>query len=216
MQNNTLTKIAILIAVFFISSCSSNEMEENPQQTIHSEIEAQQVIQKSVKELYPLRAEITNELIIENLSKNFKDENIFNITKSESANEGEVSEAANSVLDKLIEVNPDDFSTKEGYIAGLEKTLEANSASLSKEELGSLNFAIGLSSYIMDLYLENKIQTKGWWQSWGKCVAGILGQTALGALGGAATGSAVPGIGTTVGAIVGGIGGGLNGAASSC
>lgn len=122
-------------------------MEENPQQTIHSEIEAHQVIQKSVKELYPLRAEITHELIIENLSKNFKDENIFNITKSESANEGEVSEAANSVLDKLIEVNPDDFLTKEGYIAGLEKTLEVHSASLSKEELGSLNFAIGLSSY---------------------------------------------------------------------
>ena len=57
---------------------------------------------------------------------------------------------------------------------------------------------------------------KNWWGDWGKCAAGIVGEGILGALGGAAAGSVIPGLGTTAGAIVGGIGGALAGAASSC
>lgn len=65
----------------------------------------------------------------------------------------------------------------------------------------------------------------GWWDCWGKCVAGTVGTAGLGALGGLAVGGAgctvvLPIIGTvacgTVGAVVGGVSGGLAGAAASC
>jgi hypothetical protein len=56
----------------------------------------------------------------------------------------------------------------------------------------------------------------GWWSSWGKCAAGILGGAGLGALTGAGAGSLLPAVGTTIGGIAGGIFGGLAGAATSC
>lgn len=59
-------------------------------------------------------------------------------------------------------------------------------------------------------------QNKGWWNQWGRCVAGITGGTGAGALGGAGVGSAVPVLGTGVGATVGGVSGALTGAAASC
>jgi len=58
--------------------------------------------------------------------------------------------------------------------------------------------------------------TQGWWSDWGRCAAGILGGTGLGALGGGAAGSVIPVLGTTAGLIIGGIAGGLSGAAASC
>jgi len=58
--------------------------------------------------------------------------------------------------------------------------------------------------------------TQGWWDSWGRCAAGIVGGAGLGALGGGAAGSVIPVLGTTAGLIVGGIAGGLSGAAASC
>ncbi|HEK22317.1 MULTISPECIES: hypothetical protein [unclassified Mucilaginibacter] len=56
----------------------------------------------------------------------------------------------------------------------------------------------------------------GWWSSWGKCAAGIVGGAGIGGLGGAAAGSAVPVLGTGAGAVVGVIAGGLSGAAAAC
>lgn len=58
--------------------------------------------------------------------------------------------------------------------------------------------------------------TQGWWDSWGRCAAGIVGGAGLGALGGGAAGSVIPVLGTTAGLIIGGIAGGLSGAAASC
>jgi len=68
-------------------------------------------------------------------------------------------------------------------------------------------------------------RTQGWWDSWGKCAAGILGGAistgGAGVLAGAAVGTvALPVVGTVSGAVVGGIagaiGGGLTGAATFC
>lgn len=56
----------------------------------------------------------------------------------------------------------------------------------------------------------------GWWKSWGKCVAGIVGGAGLGGLAGGAAASVIPGLGTVAGIIVGGVSGGLSGAAASC
>ncbi|MFF1995369.1 Blp family class II bacteriocin [Bacillus mycoides] len=61
-----------------------------------------------------------------------------------------------------------------------------------------------------------EIEAGGWWNSWGKCVAGTVGGAGTGGLGGAGIGSAVPGIGTAIGAGVGGVSGALTGAAASC
>jgi len=71
----------------------------------------------------------------------------------------------------------------------------------------------------LDIIVDQNIQlksTKGWWDSWGRCAAGIVGGAGLGALGGGAAGSVIPVLGTTAGLIVGGIAGGLSGAAASC
>ncbi len=68
-------------------------------------------------------------------------------------------------------------------------------------------------------------RVQGWWSSWGKCVAGILGGGITGAVSTGLTGAglgtiALPVIGTVsagaAGAVIGGIGGALVGAASSC
>ncbi|WP_419869252.1 hypothetical protein [Chryseobacterium sp. CT-SW4] len=74
-------------------------------------------------------------------------------------------------------------------------------------------------------YNPNAVSKKGWWGSWGKCAAGILGGAVTGAgtlgLAGAAVGTvALPVVGTVsagaVGAIAGAVGGGLTGAATFC
>jgi hypothetical protein len=72
---------------------------------------------------------------------------------------------------------------------------------------------------------EEDEECSGWWNCWGKCVAGIVGGAGTGALtfgfAGAAVGTlTLPVVGTVsaglVGSIVGGVAGGLSGAAVSC
>jgi len=69
------------------------------------------------------------------------------------------------------------------------------------------------------------MKCNGWWNCWGKCVAGTVGGAGLGVLTGAAYGGVgctmvLPVVGTvacgTVGAIAGGVFGGLAGAAAAC
>lgn len=68
----------------------------------------------------------------------------------------------------------------------------------------------------VDVVSANGVTTYGWWGDWGKCAAGIAGGAGTEALGSAAVGSAVPGIGTATGAVVGGVAGALTGAATAC
>lgn len=68
----------------------------------------------------------------------------------------------------------------------------------------------------LDIISPKVFQSKGWWDSWGKCAAGIVGGVIGGGLVGGAAGSVIPILGTTGGLIVGGIGGGLAGAAEYC
>ena len=56
----------------------------------------------------------------------------------------------------------------------------------------------------------------GWWESWGKCAAAILGGAGIEGLGGAGIGSVVPGLGTVAGAIIGAISGAFSGAVVGC
>lgn len=86
---------------------------------------------------------------------------------------------------------------------------------LIKSQQASVEFIDGNQ----DLFMQqaNRIKGGGWWQSWGKCAASILGGAVTGGttglLGGAAVGTvALPIIGTASGAVVGGIGGFVGGA----
>lgn len=56
----------------------------------------------------------------------------------------------------------------------------------------------------------------GWWDTWGKCAAAILGGAGVEGLGGAGIGSVVPGLGTIAGAIIGAISGAFTGAVVGC
>lgn len=208
-------------SIFFIVmasmfACSSNNLDLISQNDMNSEIEIQKNLQNSIKELYPLRFNLTNKIIVENLNENFKNCEIIDLLESKSVTSSNISDSAILVLEELKAIEVSNFSTKEEYIKSLNNLLDNKISGLSQDEYSNLKFAVDISSYIIDIYLEQKIQTKGWWEDWGKCAAGIVGGAGLGALGGAATGSAVPVLGTTAGAIVGGISGGLSGAAAAC
>lgn len=64
--------------------------------------------------------------------------------------------------------------------------------------------------------MSNSARMHHWWDSWGKCAAGVVGGGILGGLTGAGAGSVVPAIGTAAGGVAGAIGGGLSGAAAAC
>jgi hypothetical protein len=68
----------------------------------------------------------------------------------------------------------------------------------------------------LDILSPNNHNIRGWWASWGRCAAGIIGGAGLGALGGGAAGSVIPIVGTVGGMITGGISGGLSGASAAC
>jgi len=74
---------------------------------------------------------------------------------------------------------------------------------------------------LMAFDTENVSRSQGWWNKWGKCVAGILGAAGTESLAGCGIGAAaglvvlsIPGCG--VGAIAGGVAGALTGAAIFC
>jgi hypothetical protein len=90
----------------------------------------------------------------------------------------------------------------------------------------TLTFLENNSDLILSSQAGGRTEKKeSWWNSWGKCAAGIVGGAGSvglgGFLGGAAVGTVtLPVVGTVSGAVVGGVGGaifgGLAGAASAC
>ncbi|QZE14272.1 hypothetical protein K4L44_17450 [Halosquirtibacter laminarini] len=118
----------------------------------------------------------------------------------------------------------DSYLGAKGFLALLKE--DVLHASLSVEEkteiVNRIEFAIAFMEWSKSK--TNDI-TDGWWRSWGKCVAGIVGGTLTGGVMGAAAGGAfgtvaLPLLGTVSGAslgmVVGAIGGGLSGAALAC
>lgn len=59
-------------------------------------------------------------------------------------------------------------------------------------------------------------EDNGWWESWGKCAAAILGGAGIEGLAGAGIGTIVPGLGNLTGAIIGAISGAFTGAVLGC
>ncbi len=112
------------------------------------------------------------------------------------------------------------FDSKESYVSFLNGLMSAINTdnSLSLEEKQTLvdnayfmiSFVSLLESY-KDIYFPSTTngKEKGWWEEWGKCAAGTVGEGILGGLGGF-------GVGGVVGAVIGVIGGALHGASSSC
>lgn len=236
-----ISKIAfaiILSLTFFSCSEDDNKLEET-QLIDNSETIAKLInsYDKTIKTV--------------NLSNKLSDEEIGDIFIQEVKNQGLIVAKINNTLNKnsndydqssneykefaLELIDASSFSSKEEYKNHLSNLLEnVKGSNLNISEKQTLVDNILLTNAFVDwmetLNTTNKSNTfskssGGWWSSWGKCVAGILGGAGTGALtfglAGAAVGTvALPIIGTVsagaVGAIGGAIAGGLTGAASSC
>ncbi len=186
-----------------------------------------------------------------NISKKLSDEEIGYIFFQEIKNQGlpinkinnSLKKSSNNYYDQsskeykefaLDFIDASIYSSKEEYQNHLFNLLEnVKNSNINISEKQILVDNILLTSAFVDwmdtLTSKNKSNTfakkKSWWNSWGKCVAGILGGAGTGALtfglAGAAVGTvALPVVGTVsagaVGAIGGAISGGLTGAAASC
>lgn len=137
------------------------------------------------------------------------------------------SQIATTTLNQMMSVDPSEYSSKENYTEAL-LSIVRNNANLTQEESTALEIASYVSADIIALkYSGEDTELRSWissakqwvkkqWDDWGRCAAGVVGSAGTGALGGAAAGSVIPGLGTTAGGIAGGISGGLVGAASFC
>lgn len=150
------------------------------------------------------------------------------VVRTRSASEA--SYAAKAVVEMLQEVNPFEYDTKSDYIDALGHIIEGSRQMLSDFEIAALRVSAQIAADIIQQKYgvaaeTDGVKTRGWWgdtkrwlrkqwNDWGQCAASIVGEAGIGALGGAAAGSVVPGLGTTAGAIAGGISGGLHGASA--
>jgi len=127
-----------------------------------------------------------------------------------------------NVIDE-IEENVNNSNDAASFIASLDEkfneiavsNLQPEDKDLLLQYIVSYKTAITFIDNNQDLVISSD-QKVGWWSSWGKCAAAIVGGAGLGALGGAAAGAPVALIGAIPGAIAGGIFGGLSGAAAGC
>lgn len=199
------------ISLSLTTSCNN----ESPLTTETYEKDPKTAITKTIDELYASKLDISEDLVKSQLAKNLNNSALLETPKTGSEIR-QVSQNAKKLVEELSNVSFQQNNTKEEYIASLYQILNHKKDSITNEEFEQIKCSIFISSYIMDLYLSEKGLTRGWWQSWGKCAAGIVGGAIGGGLGGAAAGSSVPVLGTTAGAVIGAIGGGLGGAAAAC
>lgn len=150
-----------------------------------------------------------------------------NITSRSLGEETFNKNVVKAVLDKINLVNPKKYSTFEDYKDALYKVLDENIKNKSSNDYQITEFVLVISTDLIKnkrSYLEQKgILPRsdgwfkpGWWESWGKCAAAVIGSATTNGLFGAIGGSAAPVVGTVTGAVVGAIGGALIGASSAC
>ncbi len=208
--------VALASLVVFVS-CNDDvtELKRPNEKKEYSKLEVKSAIKNTVKELYDSRYEVNDVDIITSLEKQLPGIS-FTTPQTRVNSNKEVAEGAKFILDKMQNACKGNFDSKEEYEYQMFRILESNKSLLTEEEYKQFEVVLFVSSEILDIYLQKKIVTKGWWASWGKCVAGILGGAGTEGLAGAAVGSVVPGLGTAAGAVVGAVSGGLTGAALAC
>ena len=199
------------IGLSLTTSCNNESLPTT--ETDKEDIKA--VIIKTIYELYASKSDISEDLVKSELAKSLNNSAILESSRAGSETR-QVSQNAIELPEELSNIMPQQNNTKEEYIAFLYQTLNNKKNSITDEEFEQIKCSIFIGSYIMNLYLSEKALTRGWWESWGKCAAGILGGAIGGGLGGGAAGSTIPVLGTTAGAIIGAIGGGLTGASAAC
>lgn len=169
---------------------------------------------KTIDDLYSSKMVVTDSLVQATLVNNLHLDIPFSRTYHTDSYP-QFSKGVLEIYDLLMDVDPMECGTKEEYIARLNDILSEHKFTITEEEYNGLSSSLFISSYIIDLYLQEKAASRSWWKSWGKCACAI-GGAITGGLGGGAAGSVIPGLGTTAGIVVGGIGGGLSGAAAGC
>ena len=143
-----------------------------------------------------------------------------------------VTDAAKAVVEQMEQVDPFEYDTKADYVDALIRIVDGSHAMLTGLEMNTLRVAAQISAdVIQEKYgalvdASTDVRTRGerwekikaWakkqWNDWGQCAASIVGEAGIVALGGAATGSVVPVLGTTAGAVVGAISGAVHGASA--
>lgn len=133
----------------------------------------------------------------------------------------QVSTSANDYLRKLALLK---LEIRDSRITGIEKSELMTLVALNEEFVWYLDRKVAQITKSGG-QVAPAMKCTGWWNCWGKCVAGTVGGAGLGALTGATYGGVgctmvLPVVGTvacgTVGAVAGGIFGGLAGAAATC
>ena len=224
MQTNYSNKTSYLVlaVVFFgslvitFSSCSSDDLYINNKDVPSVEFNDKYEVKNAI------RAVIEDLFVQPNVSQRDIEDAVYQklgLDKSTRSTavvyEAVISDAALSVVNKIDAIKTTDFATKEEYLIALSDVLESNRNILTTAEFNTLSASLSITADIFDV-MRSGLTTRSWWDSWGRCAAGVAGGALTGGLAGAAIGSAAPIIGTTAGAIIGAIGGGLTGAAAFC
>lgn len=241
----------ILATVLFITSCNRISESENINQVIYefgdNQANYSRFSSNNVdKEYIGKIISATKETIIhfvENNNIELNDQNInqyllkrfeYAGLKINKETPSQLKLSSEFYKESYVIVNASNFESEFDYINFLNsKVKDIKNGNFNFQEkqilLEEIEFQIQLVEMISSLESQYSVNSefnkKGWWKSWGRCVAGTLGGALTGAgtlgLAGAAIGTVtLPVVGTVsagaVGAIVGGVGGGLTGAAASC
>lgn len=143
-----------------------------------------------------------------------------------------VTDAAKAVAEQMEQVDPFEYDTKADYVDALVRIVDGSHAMLTGLEMNTLRVAAQISADVIqekygalvDASADVKTRGERWqkfkewakkqWNDWGQCAASIVGEAGIVVLGGAATGSVVPVLGTTAGAVAGAISGAIHGASA--
>lgn len=207
-------------ALFFTTtSCSKEDISANVHTT-----------ELNQKELSDIKS--FNKQIFSTLEEISKDQDLKDYYYSKQndikqvSSVNQVSPAFNNYL--LAIKNSSGFNTPNKYLNYLNDLVKdaMSDSDLLPEELKSIiMISKSLEEFIAqgNVYYSSKktllakaaSSDKGWWESWGKCAAGIIGGAGLGGLAGAAVTSPTV-VGIPVGTAVGVVSGALSGAAATC
>lgn len=149
------------------------------------------------------------------------------ISKSKTASDSLYDNLSSDVLEIINLINydlqasstPEEFNL---YLDELQEEVKHYAIETSEKEfllhyINTYSTSVEFMQNNIDVLINEENQkASSWWDSWGKCASGIVGNAILGGLSGAGIGTVVPGVGTTAGAVIGAIGGGISGASSSC
>lgn len=231
--------IMMMIGTNIFTSCNKDETISEPEiQTNYSDLAM--LVKNGLEDIgNNLRKENTTfssqSVVTLAAEQHFSDDptahNAFSMAYDEVTNSSNLKSAANDeVINSVVEeievglINSNSSSEFVDFLQSKFDEISESEIQLEKKDLilqyiTAYKTSIEYISDNVDVIAQDgqlkSVQAK-WWDSWGRCAAGIVGGAGLGALTGGAAASVIPVLGTTAGLIIGGVAGGLSGAAAAC